>query len=596
MAEESAEVRVKLVVDDQSSATIERMREGMKGVDENTKKTDQGFKDLGEKITMAGEGIGVLAIGAAAAAAAIGIAYEATLKLAEASTEAADEGYKQVRTMTGLGAMMDRGAHSMKDIRAYSEGLHEDLEMAGVKAGVANKEMISMYDSLIQRGNIGTEKAKELTEQFAQIGKILPGGSHALVQGFNQMEMGMVRARNPMVQLIAATHILQGNAQAVAKQMQHMTPAHQMELAEKALTKQADILKNGGNVLPPTLDELKTSFTGMREMMLESIGTPITEHLVPALDRARTFLQSHMETIEDWGSKVGNVLGEWVDKAEAMVSGETFNQIFGEWMDAWNNSKETNDQIKKDWEDMTKNLLDAFKEAMKWAKAIGEVFNDIADVITGGNANRDIAEKAMNQKAVEVSTTGKGDTAAFQEAAARYKQQASGSMSDEDINKVIEKQKALFDANEKMAEQARQAAQGMDIDKLSHFAENMAGNATQPVRDATTHFMAETINNSKDLQQALIAGAFHVSMGMDEFIKMLSADSPELGRKLKELQNPLKEAGGLKAPQMTFTGDFHIHQDFRDVDPDRVAVVFRKDLLKHAQARTQARTATPFGM
>jgi hypothetical protein len=51
------------------------------------------------------------------------------------------------------------------------------------------------------------------------------------------------------------------------------------------------------------------------------------------------------------------------------------------------------------------------------------------------------------------------------------------------------------------------------------------------------------------------------------------------------------------APNYDFRGsNFHIKQDFRDQDPDRVMIEFRKDLQKHAVARIQSRNATPFGL
>jgi hypothetical protein len=60
-----------------------------------------------------------------------------------------------------------------------------------------------------------------------------------------------------------------------------------------------------------------------------------------------------------------------------------------------------------------------------------------------------------------------------------------------------------------------------------------------------------------------------------------------------------KKQLGTKAmqAQVNFNGNtFNIRQDFRDQDPDRVALVFQSDILRSAQARLQAKTAQPFGL
>jgi hypothetical protein len=68
---------------------------------------------------------------------------------------------------------------------------------------------------------------------------------------------------------------------------------------------------------------------------------------------------------------------------------------------------------------------------------------------------------------------------------------------------------------------------------------------------------------------------------------------------IKALQGRLKldtEGGAIKLPPISFgPTSFHIQQDFRAVDPDRIALVFQKDIAKRAANRIQARTGTAFG-
>jgi hypothetical protein len=57
------------------------------------------------------------------------------------------------------------------------------------------------------------------------------------------------------------------------------------------------------------------------------------------------------------------------------------------------------------------------------------------------------------------------------------------------------------------------------------------------------------------------------------------------------------DGSGAKLPAINFgPTTMNIHQDFRNVDPDRVAIVFRKDVSKHAVSRVSSRTGQPFGI
>ena len=58
----------------------------------------------------------------------------------------------------------------------------------------------------------------------------------------------------------------------------------------------------------------------------------------------------------------------------------------------------------------------------------------------------------------------------------------------------------------------------------------------------------------------------------------------------KYVGKELNKATTPAAPVMNFSGPITIQQDFKDQDPDRVAVVFRRDLVRHATARIRANT------
>ena len=51
-----------------------------------------------------------------------------------------------------------------------------------------------------------------------------------------------------------------------------------------------------------------------------------------------------------------------------------------------------------------------------------------------------------------------------------------------------------------------------------------------------------------------------------------------------------------KLPPITLNfGPTTIHQDFRTADPDRIAILFRRDISKQAANRVSSRVSSPFG-
>jgi hypothetical protein len=68
---------------------------------------------------------------------------------------------------------------------------------------------------------------------------------------------------------------------------------------------------------------------------------------------------------------------------------------------------------------------------------------------------------------------------------------------------------------------------------------------------------------------------------------------------LKKRAGEERDTAANKPPPavMQFNGGqtFNIKQDFRDQDPDRIAVVFKRDMMRAAESRLQAHTALPHG-
>lgn len=140
------------------------------------------------------------------------------------------------------------------------------------------------------------------------------------------------------------------------------------------------------------------------------------------------------------------------------------------------------------------------------------------------------------------------------------------------------------------SEQQRNAAQA--------FADNFAA-AQKGNNQAAINAGVEMLLKSKQLQQALLESGTTVGLSLEKLAEVIGDKSQEFVDKLKERAAQDKETSAAKPPPtvMQFNGGqtFNIKQDFRDQDPDRVALVFRRDIERAAESRLQARTALPFG-
>jgi hypothetical protein len=631
MAEENAEVRVKLVVDDTSAETMNRLKEGMNELAGEAKKAAEDVRRMSEEAKNVGHGsdeakksteglagevfkgnayFELMKVSVGLVAEGVKQAVDFTEKLTSASLDAAEAAEKQEKEMAGFLFLMDRGQHSMGELRDYTGEMREEFEKFGITSGVAVKDLTSGFEKLVEHGTMGSEKAKELTEQMAVLGRVVPGGMDALTQGMSQLEMGMARPRNAIVQLISVTQTLHGNAKAVAEQMKHMSPEAQMALAEKAINKQAEALKTMGAAVPD-LGQLRASFGDIKEGFLESMGQPMMEALIPNLVKLRDFLAQHMEQIKAFGEKVGNAAANAIEYVSSAIQGiysglsqnwesfrDTFNTIFQDWEGAWNDSKTTTADIKKDFETIGIALKEAFLDVMRYAKAVVEIAMKANDVIHGrsaGATEEKIAGEGLNAEARSVGKGQKGVND-FEHSIDQYRAKAmdAGDVDPAAVEAYILKMRELHDAFQQGAEDDKAAVVSQNWDKLN---EALNYNVEHH-QDAMNDFILSQLNTSDAAVGAIKSGELHIAGGMDEFMKMINEKAPELAAKLRDAGNVVKNQGGIKPQAGVNIGvaNFHIKQDFRDQDPDRIALVFKKDIGQAAVSRTASRVATPFGL
>lgn len=611
MTDPNAEIRIRLVADDQSAAVIAKLVAGLgqaSGHAEGAKEHSEGMA----KELMKGELYAELAKkGFEMVHETLEHAYESAKEFVGEALEAANAAEKQEKAMAGLMMFMDGGKHSMKELRTYAAGVREELVGAGLAAGVSADAMTGAYDALIERGTMGTEQAKELAQDMAVVGKIAPQGMEGLAEGMSMLEMGMIRAKNPIVQVIAATHMLKGNAKEVAKQLQAMNPEKAMALAEKAIAKQADLLRGQNAGKPPQLglDALRTSFSGIREEFFATLGGPMLDHLLPPLNRLKDFLLNHYDAIMHYAEMTGERFGEFIDMVSAAAEGiykgvvddakfikDSFDEIFGDWFRAWDYSAGHTDNIKSSFASFTDDMVRAFKLAMEIAKAMAELAMKAADVANGqamGTSEAKIQNRSAEQAAINAASA--KDMPGIEEAIEKYRQLAlEAGQSADRVDRHSAAIRHMAEENMAAGAEAEESLRAQNYEEFNEYLKSAIENHSKGAQEFALNLVAK----SDQAQHALIEGAIHIEGGFDEFMKVISERSPELAKKLKEMADPIKAQGGIKpsGPNNHFYGDMHIKQDFRDQDPDRVALVFRRDLVKNATARLDARTARSFGL
>jgi hypothetical protein len=122
-------------------------------------------------------------------------------------------------------------------------------------------------------------------------------------------------------------------------------------------------------------------------------------------------------------------------------------------------------------------------------------------------------------------------------------------------------------------------------------------NAMKTGNQGAMAYIGSLIANNANLRNAFIHSATMTTEGFNTLASQVAAASEQFADQLKARGGAV--ATGAKTPKtgvhMSGGQTFNIKQDFRDQDPDRVAVVFERDVVRAAESRLAAVTSSPFG-
>lgn len=579
MADETT-IAASLVLDDRATVALQQIAQTLGKVSESFQKAGEEGEHSGEKAAHGWkEGLKHIAEFAIGELLAEGVkeGAEKVIDFAKESMEAFIENEKAVRQLQGTLMMLDQGGNNINTINMFAQDLNEEMEDLGVKAGQTADSVRGIFDDIMVRGGHSVDEVKDLTEAMSQAGRITRGGPEALAQGFTMMEMGIVRARNPLVQMISATGVLKGNAKAVAAQLMKMTPEKQLELGEKAIKAMADRAKD----MPKSWGEQITSIKGMVEQFMEEAGGPLTAPLMIGLDNVRASLEAHAAEIKEAFGLASQAVGMAFERFFA--DGEVFS-----------NSLIT-----------AAHLIEGSAHVLMEAGQMFDFYAERIEALKGALTTGESSKAGYQAEADSIFKRSRGAInegsadAGNGQSLADAKSQFIGAEMDagKTFGQALDDWSQVWvDHNHKIAI-AQDATQATLEFSAQHFADAFA-NSTKEHSFATEKYVAGVISNNEAMKQILgEAGPKIFGEGAQEFIRALSGAGPEG----KEAAEQIKKAwakqfseGAKRDIQVNVHGGVHVVQNFRDQDPDRVAIVLKQELGRQAVSRVQSGLSLPF--
>lgn len=135
----------------------------------------------------------------------------------------------------------------------------------------------------------------------------------------------------------------------------------------------------------------------------------------------------------------------------------------------------------------------------------------------------------------------------------------------------------------------------LKIEAAQQFAQSFNA-ASEMNYQAAVEAEAKMATSSEAMKQLLLTHGAGAGLALDKLADSVQSTDIAFARDLRLAALKAGEKGGKETRNLIFNGaQFHIKQDFRDQDPDRVAVVFQRDITRSAENRVQARTVGPFG-
>ena len=539
-----AEVKAKLIIEHaQAIAALGQVEEGFDKVNDHVDKTGGGIGDMFKQ----------------AMATAVGFQLSSVIDqfkslgseifhLGEGFIESASGLEEQQKAVRGVLMITDQAGESMGALTEDSRQITDELGKMAIASGATKAAVVEDFTEMATRTGLSTDAVMDLTQSMADAGRAMPGGASALSEGFSNLASGIIRARNPVVQLIAATHELKGNAKQVADQLKNMSPDQAMQLGIAAIEKMGDKMRD----VPLSFADIVTSLGDVKDEMTESVGAPMLQALMGPLNTFRSYLVDNQEVVRQWATTIGTDAGEWITEAATdFREGFVYLQDHAE-------------EIKSD----AKDIKDALIEGFQFGKEVFETGTEWFKKLSALNTSRAGIASDLQGHQMDLGS--------------RYNQISSavGSSSTDGQAEALENATAKGETYNEYLD-----AQEVQIAKTGEASRNLSNDLAM--------LGAKAGESSEEIQLAMakiqsLQGDFNSKKENEDTddARRTQAQTMALPNFYSSVATAAKPKEHVQVPpNYNFTGNITIQQDFKDQDPDRVVVEMKKGLRREATSK-----------
>ena len=487
-----------------------------------------------------------------------------------------------------------------------SQQLADEMDLLAIKTGAAGIEIDEGFQLLMERTGAtaeGVEYARQTMGDLAVVAGVLGKDVKKLSEDFTKMSSGALNTRSELFQLLRTTGVFGNTLEGLGKTWKNLTDAQRAELLDSAL---GQISKKMADV-PKGVHQQLTALQAAGRSIMESFGKPIISALVPELEGLLNDFATNRNQIVAQIAAVGRDIAGWLREAAAFGK-----SLYGDLGKA------------------AKDLRMAFEVGKNVAAEIAsqaEAFVTIASSVTPGlqmliDEVKDLGKRRdIGQQITEKAETG----ADYSELLRQYQEsivgvapklEAPGMGQDEEgareLFAVRKKAWAArlaedveYQALMRIIEDAKQSAQPLtelrfDVMKTGVFEEfdaniSRMNDIMSFATEAQMNEMAQWIAEDEALRAVFATNTTLTDDAFQDFIEMVRTFNATAAWELEQALEARKSEKAKPAFKTIndFRGSkFDIKQDFRDQDPDRVAILFRKDLMAAATRRTAAVTGT----
>ena len=628
------DIRTKLILDDQATTSLNKIKSGFEEADKAKDKVQSGFAQFATTF----------------AAMNVMPAIHQVVEFGKSFIDAARTASGEIRRIQSMYVMTTGVAAG--EARAVAEKTHEHLKDIAISIGVPMEAISDGYRKITLITGSTEGGMKKATEQIEQMGRISANTGvdlTAMAMQWNLMATGMMpRATSEIGQLLKSTEEFRDMSESAGTKWAAMSDKERAGILDSALTSMSDKLKG----MPPSLGQMITSFHEIVELAKETIGTPMLAEFMPIIKQAMIAIKESKGDIEEYAKALAKDVGAWAKDASAKFKEamgwirDHQEDIKKQIVEAWSFAKSVVEFILAHKEEIA--VLYGAKMAAPAVGGVVSVGKSVVGAAAGGVPGLGLAAGSIAGAGGAAIALGAFSLAIGGVALAAWQttkllKETGGGLNENerDIKAITESLDAfangaaktrqwskdeikLFDDRRAKllalgsAEHMNTRAMNDHIDALWNghkaarasadqfrdLAGKMEAGTADPneVVDKFTDGLTQAMNSGNEGMTIELAGMIAhgdflkngflevttmTATAMDALANMIKGKGAELDALAVELD---KKKGTILKPgdlnnKRPLTGSMtvNIKQDFRDQDPDRIAVVFERELTRSVE-------------